>query len=275
MAWSDDPQSYYGSLDDDVALAQGDIVIAATAILFPGEGDSDAIAPTLGDHRVVRLWRGTEDNRIFIAPTISADVGWALAMVVPHACAMEKEWNERVVELIGNGISAAQAQADASADPELDPFVTIAAIRSYTGVAQKRERSIRSGSRLSAFPVVGNGRIPEGYVDLTALTTVRYTLVPVAQRVATLSSLAKAFFQQKLAMHFAYRDNSDLDAIARAVGRRIADVNVIEAPSKKSPRVRVAMTLDDGQILTLEGNAPQTRDPTSPERPPRGRSKAL
>ena len=198
-------------------------------------------------------------DRIVAAPTLSAEVGWALAMVIPHNCAMEKDWNERVAELVASGASQGEAEQQAGSDTGLDPLVTVAPILPYAGLSAKRERSIRSGLRLTAFPVVGNGQVPEGFVDLNAMTCVHYTLVLVEQRVAALSRVAEAFLQKKLAMHFAYRDDSDLDVIAKAVGRRIVGVNVVEAPSKKSARVKVAMTLEDGETLVLEGSAPAPR----------------
>jgi hypothetical protein len=179
-------------------------------------------------------------------------------MVIPHNCAMEKDWNERVAELVASGASQGEAEQQAGSDTGLDPLVTVAPILPYAGLSAKRERSIRSGLRLSAFPVVGNGQVPEGYVDLNAMTSVRYTLVLTEQRVAALSRVAQAFLQKKLAMHFAYRD-SDLDVIAKAVARRIVGVNVVEAPSKKSARVKVAMTLEDGETLVLDGSAPAPR----------------
>lgn len=276
MAWYDDPAIYYAPADEDVALAQGDIVIAPTATFFPGGGEPDAVAPELGGSRIVRVWRGADDDRVVVAPTISADIMWALAMVVPHNCAMEKEWNERVVELKDAGASQNDAERGANADPNLDVSVTIAPILRYEGLQPKRERSIRSGMRLSAFPIVGDGPIPDGYVDLNSMTTVHYTLVPTAQRVAALSELAQAFLQKKLAMHFAYRDDSDLNVVSRAFDRRIIDVNLVESPSKKSRRVKVAMVLEDGHTLMLEGDAPSTSGRRAPERPARttGRPRA-
>ena len=186
-------------------------------------------------------------------------------MVIPHNCAMEKDWNERVAELVASGASQGEAEQQAGSDTTLDPLVTVAPILPYAGLSAKRERSIRSGLRLSAFPVVGNAQVPEGYVDLNAMTSVRYTLVLTEQRVAALSRVAQAFLQKKLAMHFAYRD-SDLDVIAKAVARRIVGVNVVEAPSKKSARVKVAMTLEDGETLVVEGSAPAPRPTRVPER---------
>jgi len=245
MGWLDDPGAYYAAVDEFAALAQRDIVIVPTATSFPGDGDTDAVAPDIGGNRVVRVWRGADDDRVVAAPAISADVSWALGMVVPHNCAMEKEF---------------------------DALVTVARTIPYERLPLKRERSVRSGLRLSAFPVVGSSRVPEGYVDLNVMTTVGYRLVPVEQRVAALSRIAQAFLQKKLAMHFAYRDDSDLDAIANAVGRRIVSVNVIETPSKKSARVKVAMTLEDGETLVLEGDAPAPKRARPPERQARGRA---
>ena len=259
MAWFDDPDEYYGPGDENTAIAQGDIVITPTATLFLGEGEPDAVAPELGEHRTVRLWRGADHDHVVAAPTLSAEVGWALAMVIPHNCAMEKDWNERVAELVASGASQGEAEQQAGSDTTLDPLVTVAPILPYAGLSAKRERSIRSGLRLSAFPVVGNAQVPEGYVDLNAMTSAFYTLVLTEQRVAALSRVAEAFLQKKLAMHFAYLDDSDLDVIAKAVGRRIVGVNVVEAPSKKSARVKVAMTLEDGETLVLEGSAPAPR----------------
>ena len=122
MAWFDDPDEYYGPGDENTAIAQGDIVITPTATLFLGEGEPDAVAPELGEHRTVRLWRGADHDRVVAAPTLSAEVGWALAMVIPHNCAMEKDWNERVAELVASGASQGEAEQQAGSDTGLDPL---------------------------------------------------------------------------------------------------------------------------------------------------------
>jgi hypothetical protein len=272
MAWHDDESLYYASLDNDVALSQGDIVIAPTALFFPGEGEREAIAPRLGENRTVRIWIGGVDDRILSAPTLSAEVLWSLAMVLPHNCAMEKEWNECVAEFCRSGISQEEAEARANSEPGLDTTIMIAPFKPFDGLSDRRVRSIQSGNRLGEFPVVKTALIPAGYIDFNAATALHYTLVSVDQRVAALSDLARAHLQRALAMHFAYRHDSALDEIEKAVGRMIVRASLLEVPSKKSRRVKVALVLDNGTTLVLEGDAPSSEAGYVPERSPRRRS---
>jgi hypothetical protein len=272
MAWHDDESLYYASLDNDIALSQGDIVIAPTALLFPGDGEREAIAPNLGENRAVRIWTGGADERITSAPTLSAEVLWSLAMVLPHNCAMEKEWNEHVAELCRSGISQEDAEDLANSESGLDTTIMIAPFKPFDGLSDRRMRSIQSGNRLGEFPIVKTALIPAGYIDLNAATAVHYTLVSIDQRVASISDLTRTHLQRTLAMHFAYRHDSALDDIEKAVGRMIVRTSLLEVPSKKSRRVKVALVLDDGKTLVLEGDAPSPEATYVPERPPRRRS---
>jgi hypothetical protein len=269
MAWKDDPSLYYASSDKALGISQGDIVVAPTALFFPGIGEREAIAPNLGEARMIHVWTGSQDRRILSAPTLSVEVAWALAMVIPHGCAMEKEWNERVQELQRSGISEEEAEAEATADPSLDPTILIAPIKRYEGLSERRQRSILSGDRLGEFPVPGTNIIPAGYVDLNAVTALHFTLVPIDQRIAMLSDLARAYLQRALALHFAWRHNSALTEIEDAIGRTILDSSVTTIPSRKSPRVKVALLLDNGTKLVLEGDAPSVASKYIPERAPR------
>ncbi|HEV3155871.1 MAG TPA: hypothetical protein VGZ00_00825 [Candidatus Baltobacteraceae bacterium] len=268
-SWNNDASLYYAASWSELALSQGDIVLAPTAFFFPGRGEREAVAPELGDSRTIHVWTGSEDGKVISAPTLSVEVTWSPAMVIPHTCAMEKEWNERVHELARTGIPQEEAEAQATADPYLDAVLLIAPIKRYEGLPDRRQRSILSGNRLGEFPVPGTNVIPAGYVDLNAITAVHHTLVPIDQRIAVLSEIARAYLQRALVLHFAWRHDSALADIESAIGRTIIDSSVIAVPSKKPSRVKVVLLLDDGTKLVLEGDAPSPVPGYVPERPPR------
>lgn len=266
MAWFDDPGQYYRSdLDNSLPLSQGDIVIAPTAVIRPDTADSDVAAPAeLDVVRRVTLWRSGDEVELPGAPSLSADVRWGLAMILPHPCALEKEWNERVQELMSDGMDRDTAISEACADPELDPHVALAPIRSYDGMPQHRAALIARGDPLGSFPIVCNGMIPASYVDFTQLSTVRWELLAPELRLASLSDLATAHLRHRLATYFAYRAKSKLGDIEAAVNQRIVAVST--TPTAR--RLTVSFILEDGSTLTLEGDR-RPEPPRGPERPAR------
>lgn len=265
--WYDEPAKYYAPQNDEIALSQGDVIVAPTVIVGQGEADSNIAAPTdLGQERLATLWRGKPKN-LREAPSLFANVRWGLAMVIPHTCAMQKDWNERVNELKGTGRTQEQAEEIANADATLDPFVVIAPILMYDTLAQSRRAATRDGSRLGTFPVCGNGVIPEGYVDASRLTTVRQELTSIEFRVAQLTPLAVGYLKHSIATYFALRSKSRFDELSNALGQTIVDILPIDKP--KGDKIRVSLSLENGASLILEGDSRPTPPGITPERKPR------
>jgi hypothetical protein len=266
MAWFDEPGRYYRDVDGRAPLSQGDIVVAPTLAIGLGIADSDIVGPSeLGAERHVTLWHAAGAH-VAAAPALAARVTWGLAMVLPHSCAMEKEWNERIAELIQAGMSEREAQEVATADRALDQYVTIAPIFVYGDMVDRKARSIAEGNRLGAFPVCANGDVPSTYVDFNRMTTVHFEVIPPEARVRALSDLALAHLQHRLVAYFAFRSLSNIRDIEEAIGRKIERVTC--TPTAK--RLNVLLVLDDGSTLALEGNREPAAAP-GPERPARQR----
>ena len=98
-------------------------------------------------------------------------------MVVSHECDVQKEFNERVNELIAMGTVEDQAVRQAAMDPNLDRYVVVAPLFAFGEISQRRWQSIRNGQRMGYFyvpPIPGisgqSGQAPEEYaVNLTML----------------------------------------------------------------------------------------------------------
>lgn len=248
MAWYDEAEIYYEPVDSEAPLTQGDIILAPTAVIFPGTAESDVTGPTdLAQTRHTTLWVAAADE-LPAAPSISAHIRWGAAMVIPHPCAMEKEWNERVQKLIGTGVTQEDAVAQASAQADLDPYVTVAPILPYDAVAPARHHGIQTNQRLGSFPVCASGTMPASFVDFSQMSTVHYSDLR-KRRVASLSDLALAHLHHSLVMHFAYRGYAGLAAIELAVGHTITDVNVSKRAKSK---IVVNFILENGETLTME-----------------------
>jgi hypothetical protein len=259
VAWFDDEADYYEAAAGP--LRQGDLVLAPTISIEPGGGESAGVAPAeLGAERLVVLWSAITST-LPEAPSIAARIRWDLAMVLPHDCALEKEFNERAAQLIAAGASEDGAIAEASADSRLDRHIAVAPIRGYEDAHLERRQGIRNGQRLGTFPVVASARylIEPGWVDLDAPTTVARSLFAPAMRVAALSSQAVNYLRAALAKHWAHRDLSRAEELSRTIGRTIVAVHA--APMPKD-RLRADLVLDDAATITLEGS----RKPAAPAR---------
>jgi len=267
MAWYDDPSVYYRpDAGTSEPISQGDIVIAPTSVIYLGSGDRDVAGPTdLGQSRKVAIWIASSDEYP-AAPAIAAEVQWGLAIVMPHSCAMEKEWNERVQELIAAGHHEQKAIELASEDESLDPALALAPLLGYEQLSESARAPTRTGDRIGSFPICGQETIPESFVDLNRVMSVHYKVVPSAQRVASLSDLALAHFQHRLAMNFAFRAIDKFDAISRAVGHTIVEV---VATVRTKNKLVVDLMLEDGSAITTEGNARPEQARAAPVRPPR------
>jgi hypothetical protein len=137
-------------------------------------------------------------------------------MVLPHACALEKEFNEHVAILGSAGHTQPEAEELANDDVSLDRFIALAPLCTYGELAPERHAGVQTGARLGAFPVPENalGGIPSAWVDLRRISTTDITLLEVEpMRLASLSALAQAHLQAALAKHWAYRDLSRYDEL--------------------------------------------------------------
>jgi hypothetical protein len=252
MPWFDDAAQYYRELPaNDQPLSQGDIVVAATTVIQSDAASSDVPGPTtLDESRRTTIWLAS-DAHFPAAPTLSARTRWGLAMVIPHGCALDKDWNERISDLIEAGHGRDEAIRRASEDPTLDPYVTLAPVRALASVDINKRAGIRMNRRLGNFPVCASDSIPEAYVDLTRLSTVHYTTLPGSCRIASISDLALAHFHFALTMNFAYRGLSGLAQLEDAIGHKIVSVN---AAPRSGGRLIATFILENGSELVLEGS---------------------
>jgi hypothetical protein len=251
MAWLDNERDYYR--EPSGPLRQGDIVLAPTAILVDGFSNLSSVAPaSFGEEVRIGMWRATT-GELPEAPAISADVRWGPAMVLPHACALEKEFNERVVALMKDGVSEQDAIELASAEP-LDMHVAVAPVRTYDELPSTKRHGVRYAQSLGMFPVVQSATyaLEAGWADLQCPTTLLRRLLSKNMRVASLSELAAAYLRAALAKHWAYRDLTREDELSHALGHRIVEIAVAPMPKE---RLRVGLLLEgDAGSLTLEGS---------------------
>ena len=219
-----------------------------------------------GEERRVALWTASGRD-LPEAPSTTAFARWGPTMVLPHTCAMEKEFNERIADLEAKGMSRAAAEDQANADTALDRWISVAPLRTYDTIPEHRRAGARQGTRLGTFPVVRDpaSGIPECYVDFGRVCTVDVSLIPTRARIGSLSAMAAAQLQYALAMHWAYRDESRLDELERAVGQRIAAVH----PTSNGRRLTANLLLEDGSTLTLHASNRPEPPPLQPIRRPR------
>jgi hypothetical protein len=266
VAWYDDRRLYYGVPGE--VLAQGDIVVATTGVF---EGDCGEVSPAsplyLGEERMVQVWLGS--TRAFPeAPSLGLRARWGLAMVLPHACALEKEFKDRVPLLVAAGHTQQDAELLANDDVTLDRFIALAPLYTYGELAPERQAGVQSGSRLGAFPVPENlsTGVPRAWVDLRRISTTDVTLIDVEpMRLASLSPLAQAHLQAALARYWAYRDLSRYDELQRAFGQRITEI----VPISTGKKMRVGFTLEDGTQLVFDASDKPLPPPSAPARRPR------
>ncbi len=266
MAWYDDPSLYYGAPAD--VLAQGDIVVAATGVFEGDRGDVSPASPLyFGEERDIQVWLGST-HTLPEAPSLAQRVRWGLAMVLPHACALEKEFNQRVAALVAAGHKQPEAEHLASDDVSLDRFIALAPLCTYNELAPERHAGVRTGARLGTFPVPENvpDGIPSAWVDLRRISTTDVNLIDIdPMRLVSLSPLAQAHLQAALAKPWAYRDLSRYDELQRAFGQRITAV----VPISTGKKMRVAFTLEDGAQLVFDASDKPLPPPSAPARRPR------
>ncbi|HUX85553.1 MAG TPA: hypothetical protein VMW65_01010 [Chloroflexota bacterium] len=249
MGLFDDPRDYYGEVGG--YLRQGDLVLAPSTTLWSAAerpADPGALLPPsgVGVNQITLLW-----PRRAPVEGLAAEVRWGLVMVLPHECAIHRDFNRRLVQLEAEGMGEAEAIERASGDPALDPTIVVAPVIPLSSLPETDRRAVSSGGRIGLFPVCAGPAadaplIPAGVVDLGRLAEISRRLVH--RRVARLSERARAFLRFKLAEQWAYR-NQSLDAeIAQAVGHTIMRHQVIE----RSKDLQVVLELDDGTTLVLK-----------------------
>lgn len=237
-------------------LRQGDIVLAPSALLLP-LGNRDLSAPRsglnrLGEAQRLALWESRGD---MVSPDVSVEVRFSPVLVVSHDCELEKDFNERVRELIDAGRSEAEAVAQAEADPTLDPYVVVAPIVPYASVPERRHGGIRNGQRIGYLPL---DRLPgdggDYLVDLGRLCTVSVELLPQRAKVASLDTDSVYELRYKLSEAYAIRDLAVLQELERLTGRTI--IRAVALP-KSSKKASLQLHLDDGEIVHLEIRTPR------------------
>jgi hypothetical protein len=253
-------------------LRQGDVVLAPTAVLLavleaPGVDGIAAPPSRLGQTVRSLAWARTLDRRV---PDVVVEASWSPVLVVSHDCQLEKDFNERIRELMSGGTPEAAAVEQASADPELDPFAVVAPLQPYSAFPQSRWAGIRSGDRIGYFPMDALPMDGGDYaVDLGKLATVSVRTLPQSAKVASLAPTSTAELRYKLAEAYAIRDLSVLTELEAMVGQTILRAEAVPRNRKKSALV---LHLDNGEIVHLEVRRPRDELPAEITRTPSGKT---
>lgn len=237
-------------------LRQGDIILSASVVLVPPE-QRDLSAPRRGPERLgefqrLALWDGDEGA---LSPEVSAELCFSPVLVLSHDCDLEKEFNERVRELIAGGVPQEQAVAAAEADASLDPFAVVAPLRDFSELPAERHAGVRQGQRIGFFPILQLPRDGGDYfVDLGLVATVSVQLLPHAGKVASLAPESVYELRYKLSEAYAIRDLAVLQELERLTGRTILRATALPKSGKKTS---LQLFLDDGDIVHLEIRKPR------------------
>lgn len=237
-------------------LRQGDIVLAPSVLLLPSDA-RDLGAPRagprrLGDAQRLALW---DASGAALSPEVSAEVRFSPVLVVSHDCELEKDFNERVRELLETGRSEEDAVAEAEADPTLDPYAVVAPVLPYSAVSERRHAGIRSGQRIGYFPLdqlPGDGG--DYLVELGRLCTLSVELLPQRAKVASLAAESVYELRYKLSEAYAVRDLAVLQELEVLAGRTI--LRAVALP-KNAKKTSLQLHLDDGDIIHLEIRRPR------------------
>jgi hypothetical protein len=192
-------------------LRQGDTILAPTAILLPPEpGSETAHSPArMGEPVRGLLWAGEP----YPAPAADVEAQWSPVLVLSHDCELEKDFNERVRELVHAGMDEDTAVQVASGDPTLDPFAVVAPLLSYGAFPAHHHAGIRSGQRIGCLPIdalPGDGG--DYAVDLFRPCTLSVELLPQAAKVASLALESVCELRFKLSEAYASRDLAETEA---------------------------------------------------------------
>jgi len=180
---------------------------------------------------------------------------WAPVLVISHDCQLEKDFNERIGELLATGVPLDDAREQASSDPSLDPIAVVAPLQPYDAFPERRLAGIRSGDRIGYFPLdalPGDGG--DYVVDLGRLATLSVRLLPHAGKVASLAPASVAELRYKLAEAYSICDLSVLAELEAMVGHTILRAEALPKSKKKSALV---LHLDNGDVVHLEIRRPR------------------
>lgn len=236
-------------------LRQGDVFLAPSATLVPPtRRDLDAPRPgpeRIGDAHRIALWDGSRPP----FPDVSAEVRLTPVLVVSHDCDLEKDFNERVRELLAGGASEEEAVAAAEADPALDPFAVVAPVQPYDSLPERRRAGVRGGQRIGYLPL---DRLPgdggDYFADLGQLATVAVQLLPQRAKVASLDRDSVFELRYKVSEAYAVRDLAVLWELEALVGRTI--VRAVALP-KSGKKTSLQLYLADGDVVHLEVRRPR------------------
>lgn len=248
-------------------LRQGDIILCPTAAILEGTVDGDEIprAPgVLGDTVVGRLWNEPPDP----IPQTSYEARWSPVLVLSHDCELEKEFNERVVELVSGGMSEEAAIQEASEDPALDPFAVVAPLLPYSMFAERQFEGIRNGQRIGVVPIdqlPGDGG--DYVVDLFRPSVVSVMLLSQKRKITSMAATSVFELRYKLTEAYATRDLTVLTELEVLVGNTITGVEAI--PKGKKKKTGLILHLESAESLHLEIRRPRDSLSTEIVRHPR------
>jgi hypothetical protein len=204
----------------------------------------------LGSVERIAIWEGD-----LVTPDVSAEVRFSPVLVLSHDCDLEKDFNERVRELLASGHDEEAAVAEAEADPSLDPFAVVAPLLPYSEVDARRHAGIRAGQRIGTYPVdslPGDGG--DYFVDLGLACTLSVQLLPQAGKVASLARTSVYELRYKLSEAYAVRDLAAMRELEELTGRTIQRAVALPKTGKKTS---LQLFLDDGDVVHLEIRAPR------------------
>lgn len=187
---------------------QGDIVLAPTSVLWAPERVSTPgsvpFPPTHIGEPVFSMAAQAPAGTPYVLGV--HETRWSPAIILSHDCDLEKDFDERVHELIAEGIDVDDARRYASDDPTLDPLVVVAPLMTYDAVPERHRQGIRQAQRIGYFPLPplpGAGE-SEYLVDLGRVATVDHLLFRA--KLASLTHTAAGVLRYKISEAYASRD---------------------------------------------------------------------
>jgi hypothetical protein len=217
---------------------QGDIVLCGVSRVIAEDRYSPSQWESIDAH-FVQIEDAWDDGR-----SLGISTGIGLAMVLTHDCQLDKEWNQRIRQLMKAGMAADEAEIQATSDPALDRTLVVSPLVDPVDLRGGRG-NLLAGKVIGYFPVPAHadGLVDECVVDLTYQCTIdRLNVV----KVASLSEAARKRLRYALIQLYALR-TADLGfEIEAIIGRTIRDV---EIPARDPLSVRIE--LDSGQIIEL------------------------
>lgn len=235
-------------------LRQGDIVVAPVGLLEAAAMEEELFpeAPrALGAPVISTLWRSARGT----APAAVTVAQWCPVLVLSHDCELEKEFNERVAELMSGGAAEEVAVEIASDDPALDPCAVVAPLLPYSAFPEARHAGIRSGQRIGCLPVdalPGDGG--DYAVDLFRPCTIAVNLLPQVAKVASLAEPSVCELRFKINEAYAARDLSVLVELEALVGHPIIAVEALPRDRKK---IALILHLAGADAVHLDIRAPR------------------